>query len=109
MKHLIRVLILGSTFFVLAGMIVVQADELVKCSEPKCIKTVYLAPNDGMVFDAECDQQDYYVENMVCHKAKGVTCTKATYKNLEWTCNCTNWDEKTRSTTVDVWCAQASE
>ena len=106
MKSLIQTLILGIALFVLASAAVVKADTEVPCGEPKCVKTVYVGPSSSTEFDPTCTQQGYKVENMVCHKAKGIACTKAIYVHKTWSCQCSNADAKTRSTTIDIWCSQ---
>ncbi len=104
MKSLVKCLALASALFVLAGAAVVKANEDVNCGAPKCVKPIYISPNTEQVYYAKCTQQGYKVENMVCHKAKGITCADAHGSPDNWHCDCENWDYKTRDTTIDVWC-----
>ncbi len=110
MKGLVRVLAFGSALFVLAGTAVVQADQNVDCGASKCSIPVSIAPGAEVNYDPVCTLQGYRVENMVCHKATDITCTKA-IEDPDWTCTCSNWDlfGKTHSTTIDIWCSAESK
>ncbi len=110
MKGLAKGLVFGSALFVLASATTVKAGGEIKlhCDEPECTEPISIDPNDGYTYIAWCDD-GYAATNMVCHKAKGITCEKAVYKNSQWECVCDNWDFKTRDTTIDIWCAGESE
>ena len=109
MKGLVKVLAFGCALFVLAsaGVVKAQITDTVPCGTSKCTKNTNFGIGQEIRFIADCTQQGYKVENMVCHKAKGIVCGNGHYNKSknEWLCDCQNMDmTKTHSTTVDVWC-----
>ncbi len=105
MKFPVSVLVLAGILSVLAGADFAYGDDKLACGQSECQFKVTLKPFYEQTYEGICGPQNKAAENMVCHKAKGITCTKAEYIDKKWTCQCGNWTTKEHSTSIDVYCS----
>ncbi len=106
MKDLVRTLLLGGALSVLAGGAIAKYVVPLHCQQPKCAFDVELGPSQTKVFHGYCDgyHTTYPNSNMICHKAKDLTCTVTVFEDNYWQCTCTNWAIKEQHTTINVYC-----
>ncbi len=105
MKDLVRTLLLCGALSVLAGGAIAKQVEDLHCKQAKCAFGEEFGPSQTKTFNGYCDgySNDRDNSNMICHAAKGLTCTIAVISE-NWRCTCTNWDIKEQHTTIDVYC-----
>lgn len=106
MKALAGILLLAGALSVLAGGAIAKQVENLHCKQPKCAFNEELGPSQTKTFNGYCDAYKNSPTNsdMICHAAKGMTCTVVSSITGHWQCMCTNWNAKKQHTTIDVYC-----
>ncbi len=101
MRDLITILVLGSALSLSAGTAFGKATQQLHCSERSCSYTEEIGPSGTKTYQGYCDGTgkttvDNKNSDMVCHKAKGLTCTVGWFTPISdhpyWSCTCTNWN-----------------
>lgn len=105
MKDLIRTLVLCSALSLWTSA--AQAIEHLQCSDPKCVYSEEIGPDQTKTYRGQCGDKEYYNYSMVCHAVKGTTCTNAIPLDTYWACTCTNWNATQRKNlTIDLLCSK---
>ncbi len=96
MKDLIKIVLLGSALSLWAGAAGATAIVELSCGEPSCQFTEEIGPSGTKTFHGHCNVGTNTNSKMVCHKAKGLTCTTFFYNARAnppyMSCTCTNWN-----------------
>ncbi len=116
MRNLITILLVGGCLSLWAGA--ANATSVVKlhCSKINCQFTEEIGPSGTKTYQGYCDGTGNTTvtvgnSNMVCHKAKGLTCQFWGFDSTAryWSCTCTNWNATKRAhPDIDVQCPSPS-
>ncbi len=109
MRDLVKVLILGSALSLSAGAAAAWPTVELHCSETSCQYNEEIGPSGTKTYEGFCYSFTGTDSKMVCHKAKGLTCTQAIYVKEDtpphWACTCTNWNPAHEAhTDIDMSC-----
>ena len=118
MRRLLTILAVGGCLSFWAGAVSADPSVNLKCSETKCQYSEEVGPDVTHYYYGYCDgagntQVTGSNSNMVCHKAKHLTCTKASFdpsgSPVYWQCVCTNWNpSKEAHADIDLTCPAPS-
>ncbi len=101
MRDLITFLVVGGCALLWAGTTVASPTVQLHCSQTSCSYTEEIGPSGTKTYQGYCDGTGNTKvtkgnSNMVCHKAKGLTCTIGWFPQIGehpyWSCTCTNWN-----------------
>ncbi len=117
MKDLVTVLGVGG-LLLWAGAAVANPSVNLHCSETKCTYSEEVGPDVTKYYYGYCDgtgntEVTGSNSKMVCHKAKGLTCTDAAFdphgEPPYWSCICTDWNPAQRAhADIDLSCPAPS-
>ena len=118
MRNLVTVLVAGGCLSLWAGAVAAKATVQQHCSQKSCSYTEEIGPSGTKTYQGYCDgtgntKVTYNNSHYDCHKAKGLTCTVATFfggiPHPYWSCTCTNWNMTHEAhPAIDLWCPDPS-
>ncbi len=118
MRVLVAILVVGGCLSLWAGAANATQSVQLHCSKINCQFTEEIGPSGTKSYEGYCDGTGNTTVTggnsyMVCHKAKGLTCTRVYFndgaKPPYWSCTCTNWNATKRAhPDIDVQCPSPS-
>ncbi len=118
MRDLVAILMVGGCSLLWSGAVAVSGEAELHCGGRSCNWTEEIGPSGSKSFNGYCDglgntQLTASNSALICHKAKGLTCTAAwivvSTDPHYWSCTCTNWNDKQEAhPDIDISCPAPS-
>ena len=113
MNGLAKTLVLASALCLFSGMATAKQINI-DCTTTKCVHYEDMGKSQTDKFFGTCNGNAPSGMSMVCHAVTGMTCIGSTWVQMKgqkvpyWSCTCTNWATKKKTTSVDMTCPAPS-